>query len=66
MAVWYKRGKTQQLLRTSDGVPQLSQSDTEGLEDSWRASGSCWKVRKAGFLSTKEMIPAMAAIWQKP
>lgn len=35
MAVLYKKGKTQQLLSTSDGVPRLSLSDTEGLEDSW-------------------------------
>lgn len=35
MTVLYKRGKTQLLLSTSDGVPRLSRSDTEGLEDSW-------------------------------
>lgn len=35
MAVLYKKGKTHQLLSTSDGVPRLSLSDTEGLEDSW-------------------------------
>lgn len=35
MAVLYKKGKTQQLFSTSDGVPRLSLSDPEGLEDSW-------------------------------
>lgn len=44
-------GDAENLISPSGWIPQQPQYDTEGLEDSWTATGlqSSWEAKEAGF-----------------